>query len=174
MTLLSDNIVTLRGVEPTDIEHLYKWENNTEIWGVSTTLTPFSRYTLTEFIQAQQEDIYTSKQLRLMVDNSAGECVGMVDIFDFDPYHLRAGVGIFISPENQRMGYAKAAIKLVVDYARRHLLLSQLWCSVAADNAPSIALFDSLDFQRVGLRPAWIRTGVDSFTDEVLYSKSLR
>lgn len=172
MTPLSDSLVTLRGVEPHDVEWLYRWENDTQFWGVGTTLTPFSRHTLEEFILSQREDIYSSRQIRLMIE-SGEECVGMVDIFDIDPYHLRAGVGIFISPEYQRRGYASAAIALIVDYARETLFLHQLWCSVAEDNAPSLSLFDSLGFSRVGLRCDWIRTGATSFANEVLFSKLL-
>ncbi|MFR9650260.1 MAG: GNAT family protein [Rikenellaceae bacterium] len=170
MSLLSNNLVALRAVEPSDLDSLYKWENITEFWGVGATLTPFSRHTLSLFIDSQGDDIYTSKQVRFMVDTLDGECVGMVDIFDFDPYHLRAGVGVFISSEYQRRGYAKAALEIVIRYAAEVLNLRQLWCGVAADNVASLALFTSVGFIRRGVRTEWIRTSPTTFVDEVMFS----
>ncbi len=171
MSLLQDDIVTLRCVEPSDLEYMYKWENSSDFWGVSGTLTPFSRHTLNSFIEAQNEDIYSSKQLRLMIESQVDGCVGMVDIFDFDPYNLRAGVGIFITPEQQGKSYAKAALKLVIGYAANHLMLKQLWCSVAADNEASLSLFESVGFIRRGVRPEWIRTSPTTFCDEIMLSR---
>lgn len=170
MGLLSNNLVALRAVEPSDLEYLYKWENSTEFWGVGATLTPFSRHLLNQFIESQSDDIYTSKQVRFMVESLDGECVGMVDIFDFDPYHLRAGVGVFVSPEYQCQGYAKAALERVAAYSREVLNLRQLWCGVAADNRASLALFESVGFVRCGVRPQWIRTSPTTFSDEVMFS----
>ena len=62
-----DNII-LRAPEPGDIDVLYLWENDPEIWQVSNTITPFSRYILEKYIENAHLDIYQVKQLRLMID----------------------------------------------------------------------------------------------------------
>jgi len=76
------------------LELLYQWENNGSVWSVSGTVTPFSRFTLEKFIATAHDDIYTTKQLRLMIDLSEkdeeGETVdvrsiGCIDLFEFDP-----------------------------------------------------------------------------------------
>jgi diamine N-acetyltransferase len=41
---LTHGNVRLRALEPDDIDLLYDWENNMEIWHVSNTLEPFSKY----------------------------------------------------------------------------------------------------------------------------------
>ena len=61
-------LITLRALEPSDIDLLFQWENDTEIWNVSNTITPFSRYTLEKYVENAHLDIYQVKQLRLMID----------------------------------------------------------------------------------------------------------
>jgi len=48
--ILENSVVKLRAPEPTDIETLYTWENNMEIWTVINTITPFSRFLLKKYI----------------------------------------------------------------------------------------------------------------------------
>ena len=61
---LEGRTTRLRALEPGDIELMYAWENDTEIWGVSGTLAPFSRHTLERFIEEQQFDIFQTRQQR--------------------------------------------------------------------------------------------------------------
>jgi diamine N-acetyltransferase len=63
-----ENTILLRALEPCDLEVLYKWENDQEIWRVSNTITPFSRYTLQKYIEGSHLDIFETKQLRLMIE----------------------------------------------------------------------------------------------------------
>ena len=73
--------------------------------------------------------------------------VGMIDIFDFDSVNLCAGVGIIICDEaDRRRGYASEALELAAGYAQRVLGLRRLWCSIDADNLPSIGLFRNNGF----------------------------
>lgn len=68
-----------------------------DLWEVSDTLTPFSLFTLKKYIETCHLDIYTTKQLRLMIERlDTNTRIGLVDLYDFDPYHQRAGVGIMI------------------------------------------------------------------------------
>jgi diamine N-acetyltransferase len=59
--------VSLRALEPTDLDFIYSWENNPNVWEISNTLVPFSKFVLTQYLETQHLDIYTSKQLRLVV-----------------------------------------------------------------------------------------------------------
>src|SRR5665811_1054943 len=103
--------ITLRPLEPEDIDLLYRWENDIEIWEVSNTKTPFSKHILAQYIAESAKDIYETKQLRLIIGNEKLQAVGAVDLFDFEPYHLRAGVGILIhNKTDQNRGYASDAL----------------------------------------------------------------
>ena len=59
--------IYLRALEPTDLELLYTCENDRLVWKVSNTITPFSKYILQQYLESSQNDIYTNKQLRLMI-----------------------------------------------------------------------------------------------------------
>ncbi|MFW5831234.1 MAG: GNAT family N-acetyltransferase, partial [Prolixibacteraceae bacterium] len=61
--------ISLRPLEPEDIDLLYQWENNMEIWEVSNTKAPFSRHILAMYIKESARGIYETKQLRLIIQN---------------------------------------------------------------------------------------------------------
>ncbi len=153
--------ILLRALEPSDINLMYEWENDTEIWPVSGTLTPFSRHTMEQFVKVAHQDIYTNKQLRLAIEKkqsngSAKETIGYLDLFDFDPAHLRAGVGILVAnKENRRKGFALESLKILSEYAFNVLNLHQLYCHIHVDNEPSIRLFSSAGFKCNGELNDW-------------------
>ena len=160
--------ISFRALEPGDIDILYKWENDISIWHLSSTVTPFSRHTLEEYILNAHQDIYTAKQLRLMIFiNNTSETLGCIDLFDFDPLNLRAGVGILISNEFRNKGYASEAIELLSDYAFNTLHLHQLYCNITTENEASLKLFQNHDFKNIGLKKEWIRKK-DQWLDEYM------
>ena len=88
--------VSLRAMEPEDLDTLYTLENDRTVWGVSATNVPYSRSVLIDYITSSKSDVYADGQVRLMVDNEEGETVGTVDLTNFDPKHRRAELGIAI------------------------------------------------------------------------------
>lgn len=151
--------VLLRAIEPKDIEVLYKWENDTEIWNVSGTTSPFSKYTLQQYIETCNNDIYTNKQLRLAIDlrNENYKTIGCIDLFEFDPNNRKAGVGILIGDKSERRkNYAKEALQLLIDYSLNILHLHQLYCHVHETNVASVRLFSSMGFKQTGILHEWI------------------
>ena len=157
---------TLRALEPSDLELLYLWENDTEVWRVSGSCAPVSRERLQHFIEEQSYDIYATRQMRLIIE-SDGVAIGSLDIVEFDPQNSRFGIGILIyAAENRRMGFARSAIEAIKEYGRTTLFVNQIWASVAEDNKPSIELFRSCNFEQCGLRKAWLRRA-EGYVDEL-------
>ena len=157
---------TLRALEPSDLELLYLWENDTEVWRVSGSCAPVSRERLKHFIEEQNYDIYATRQMRLIIE-SDGMAIGSLDIVEFDPQNSRFGIGILIyAAENRRMGFARSAIEAIKEYGRTTLFVNQIWASVAEDNKPSIELFRSCNFEQCGLRKAWLRRA-EGYVDEL-------
>ena len=169
---IESSLCRLRALEPEDLEVMYGWENDTELWRVSGTTAPFARHVLLRLIEEQQFDIYATRQLRLVVEFD-GKAAGAVDLFEFDPQNRRAGVGVVISPEYRGRGLATDALKATERYAYEILHLNQLWCSVTEDNAASLALFHHLGYQECGRRREWILTPTGAL-DEILMQKLLR
>lgn len=157
----------LRALEPHDVEHLFQWENQTEHWLVSGTKAPFSKHQLQEYLK-NTRDIYADRQLRLMICTEA-QPVGCIDLFDFEPEHRRAGIGILIGEDEERgKGMAKCALNLLVEYAFEILSLHQLYANVPSNNTASHKLFQSLDFEHVGTRKDWLLDG-KKWRDEWMY-----
>ena len=150
--------IRFRALEPEDIDLLFEWENDAEIWEVSNTFEPYSKYILAKYIKDSQRDISESKQLRMIIETTEGKAVGAIDLFDFDPFHFRAGVGILIHDEKDRkLGYASDALQLLCIYATNYLRLHQLYANISEDNLASIHLFKSNGFDLVGTKKDWRR-----------------
>ena len=169
MQALSGKKIHLRALEPEDLDFLYAIENNESFWEVSSTQTPFSRYILEQYIVNSHLDIYEAKQLRLIiVDNTTYKSVGMIDLFDFNPQHKRAGIGILIIDREQHKGFASEALELLIDYSFNQLNLHQLFANITIDNFRSLELFKKFNFVKIGVKKEWLFSkGV--FKDEVLF-----
>ena len=173
MAFLEGEKILLRAMEPYDINNLYLWENDPENWFVSQTRVPYSKHVLSQFIEESHKDIYEIRQMRLMITlKNSGESekltVGAIDLFDFDPFHRRAGIGILVArKENRRQGIASEALELLMDYAFKVLGLHQLYCNVAKGNEASCNLFIRSGFQITGEKKDWLK-GTGSWTNEYL------
>jgi len=165
---LSNDKITLRAIEPEDIDLLYTWENDPENWEVSHTLVPYSKYILALYIQNADKDIYESRQLRLMINNPEGKTIGAIDLFDFEPYHLRAGIGLLIHEEQDRSkGYASAALEQLISYCFSRLKLHQLYANIETNNLASLALFEKHGFTICGTKKGWLMTD-SGWKDEIM------
>jgi diamine N-acetyltransferase len=165
--------IRFRALEPDDIDLLFEWENDTKIWEVSNTLEPFSKYILAKYIKESQRDIYESKEARMIIETHDGKAVGAIDLFDFDPFHFRAGVGILIhDTKDRKLGYATDALQLLCDYAANYLRLHQLYANITSDNLPSIQLFRNAGFELTGTKKDWRRTA-DGWKNELMFQKIL-
>ncbi len=169
--LLTGPNLTLRAVEPTDVDLLLAWENDTSIWHVSNTTTPYSRFEIEEYVLNAKRDIFSARQLRLMIDlqsDEATKSIGTIDLFDFDPMNLRAGIGIMVREEFREKGHAREALEILIRYAFEVLQLHQLYCHISSENLGSIGLFEKLGFIRCGERKEWLNTG-DGWVNEIMF-----
>ena len=162
---MKNNLVKLRALEPEDINFLFESENNPDIWELSNTLTPFSKHILKEYIKNSRLDIFTAKQLRLAIETVKNKRIaGMIDLFDYDPINLRAGIGIIITEHERRKAYASNSLNLIIDYSFQILKINQLYCNISEDNIQSLELFKKLGFKISGKKEQWINTG-EGFKD---------
>ena len=156
MEILKSKNIYLRALEPEDLEYLFSAENNEEVWEISNTSQPFSRHSLSKYIENSHLDVYKINQLRFIISDNNNVSLGMIDLFDVDFKNLKAGVGILINKENRDRRYAKEALQILINYCFTYLNLHQLYCNIIEDNSPSIRLFESLGFIQIGLKKDWI------------------
>lgn len=157
----------MRALEPEDLQSLYTWENDTEIWNVSETFAPVSRFILKKYLENSHKDIFETKQLRLMVQVIDSDLpVGTIDLFNFDHFHKRAGVGILIAEKGERKkGYASEALEILKAYCFELLKLKQLYCNISVANKSSLDLFQKAGFEITGTQKSWCWNGKE-YTDE--------
>ena len=153
--------IRLRALEPKDIDILYQWENDQKLWSVGCTIAPFSRHVLDQYIENSHHDIYTTGQLRFMIEtlDEQPQTIGMVDLYAFEPFHMRSGIGIMIHEKFRNKGYGSEAIDLTIDYAFNFMNFKQLFCEITTDNPQSLILFKNKGFQLTGTRIEWVRRG---------------
>ncbi|NNC69215.1 MAG: GNAT family N-acetyltransferase [Flavobacteriaceae bacterium] len=169
MQQLQGNTIYLRALEPHDLEFLFNVENDSLFWEVSNTQTPYSKHLLEKYLANAHLDIYTAKQLRLVIAlNKTNKAIGMVDLFDYNPQHHRAGIGILIIKEYQNSGYASEALELLIPYCFNTLNFHQLFANISIDNSNSMGLFKKFNFKKVGIKKQWVYSN-GSYKDEVLF-----
>lgn len=167
----SDNIkINLRAPEPSDLDTLYIWENDPELWPHGDNLAPVSRHALSSFLQNYSGDISSDGQLRLIMTLPDGTPVGVVDLYDYSARNRRAGVGIFIQKDYRRRGYGLQALEWLAAYSSAHLGLHQLWAVVGADNVASRTLFKTAGYSTCGRLRSWLRRG-RRYSDAVIYQR---
>ncbi len=159
-------------MEPEDLELLYRIENDTTLWNVGATNVPYSRYALHDFIANSSSDIYRDRQVRLMIENAEHETIGIVDVVNFDPQHIRAEIGIVILGAYRNKGYGIRTLSQIEDYARNVLHLHQIYAIIGASNAVSIRLFNSLHYEQSARLRDWLFDG-KTFHDALLVQKLL-
>ena len=167
--MLKGNKIVLRAMEPADASLLFKWENNSELWHISETLAPYSLHQLNYFIeQSISQDIYSSRELRLMISNNDDIVLGIVDLFQFDPKNKRVGIGVLVHKDYRKQGIASESIALIKDYCFTHLQLQQIWCTISTQNIESISLFNKAGFEKSGLLKQWNINSCSNFEDVLI------
>ncbi|MDR6300780.1 GNAT family N-acetyltransferase [Mesonia maritima] len=155
LTLQGKNI-KLRALEPEDLEFIYEIENNEDLWELSSTQTPYSKFLIKQYLENAHLDIFEVKQLRLVIEDFQQKSLGLIDIFDFEPQHHRAAIGILIAEkENRQKGIGSEALQLLCKYAFSHLKMHQVYAGVSEENVVSQKLFQQQGFVKTGEKKDW-------------------
>ena len=137
--------VILRSVDFSDIDTLLLWENsnNEPLYGVYDE--NFSREDVVQFIENQQRFSFAeNEQMRLMICSHEGERLGSLDLTEYDGRKAFVSILIF-DLHNRRKGFAKSALRLIIDYTKS-LGLHSLYANIFPENLPSISLFEKVGF----------------------------
>jgi len=165
MAFLENENLFLRAMEPEDLDILYQWENNSELWKHGSTLTPYSKFALRDYLADSLLGIVHSGQLRMMViDKKSNATIGTVDLFDYDPIQQRAAVGILVDAAYRRKSFGAEILQLTAEYGFNILFLNQIYAYIPVSNAVSFRLFNKCGYKQAGLLKSWLKTS-DGFED---------
>ncbi len=169
MNYLENEIIRLRALEPEDLEFLYAWENDSQIWLTTNNKTPVSRFQLKEYIAQNSFNIYELGYLKMMIElKENNQPIGTLDLFDFDSFNNRVQMGIFIDNKFQNKGYAKHSISLIENYIFDFLKLNQVYALVAENNLISQKLFQK--YEKQGVLKEWLKIQ-NGYEDVFIYQK---
>lgn len=149
----------LRPIEPEDLDFLYSIENDRELWTVTNSDAPYSRYALKQYI-ASMSSVYACGELRLIIEieDEDGKWlpVGMADLMNFSPVYARAEVGIALLNAYRGRGYGQKAMSLLEQLAKDRLRVHSLYAFAAQGNVASCRMFERLGYEAVATLPDWL------------------
>ena len=58
MVTLQGKNIYLRALEPEDLEFIYDVENDENIWEVSNSITPYSKFLIRQYLENAHQDIF--------------------------------------------------------------------------------------------------------------------
>lgn len=152
-------MITLRALEPEDLELLYSIENDRRLWDVSNTTAPYSRHTLRKYI-AEEQTLASCGQLRQVICTGPdSRAIGLIDLFNYEPRHRRAETAIALLEAYRGKGYASAALRQLCDEAHSLHHLHILYAVVSESNPASQRLYANAGFICRSSLPDWIWTG---------------
>lgn len=152
--------IILRAPEPEDLDVMLAIENDPDLWSHSSENTgPYTRYQMKQYIAANTNDIYTDRQLRLMISLNDGRIAGIVDVFDFDVRNSKAEVGIVVLPEFRGKGIGRSALCMMEKHCFDFLGIHQIYACVRCDNEAARSIFHACGFIETAVLKSWIRRG---------------
>ena len=97
---------------------------------------------------------------------------GAVDLYNYDPLNRRCAVGIMVSKEYRRQGYALAMLQELETLSSTHYQLHTLYADIAATNAASLALFAKAGYKQCGHFREWLAVD-NQYIDSIRMQKIL-
>ena len=144
--MLKGEKIVLRPLLDSDLEFLYKIENNKENWKFGSERKQYSKNELANYIYNAKNDIRATKQYRFVIDFK-DKPIGFIDLYDYSG--KSAWVGIIIDKDYRNKKFAKEALDILINYSRNILGLNQLQANISSKNLLSIKLFNSCGFRVV-------------------------
>lgn len=163
------DIGILRAPERSDLGWLQKLENDSDLWYLGFSKEPFNREVLKNYLDHQPGSLMRDGQLRLILEHE-GEPVGALDLYDYDPFARKAGVGIVLDDSHRGKGWAAEVMRSFERYVFGTLGLHSLFAMVPKGNTPSVQLFEGLGYNKIGELEDWVlHDGL--FESAILYQK---
>ena len=148
MRILETDRILLKPVETEDLNYLLNLRWNQEV----------TNYLIHDPISVKNQNEWynnlKNNDLALSVfikENDELRIIGTIGLYDINTRHQRAVLRIRIDPLQQRKGYAKDAMNLLLDYGFNTLNLNKIVADCFADNVAIVNLVLKVGFKQEGL-----------------------
>ncbi len=143
--------VTLRAVEPSDVETFQQWNADDEVARLCYEIPfPRSMARTQKHVEALTQAEPENDSYRWIIENRDGVAVGNINTHDCARRHGTFSFGLAVARKHWRNGYASDALRLVLRYFFRELGYQKVNSGVYEFNEASILLHERLGFQREG------------------------
>lgn len=159
MSFLQGENITLRALEPDDAVAVWRMECDSDQWLLNGISAPYSLQNIMAYIAGYDADPYRAGQIRLMaVTNGDDDPVGLIDLYEMSAVNHTAYIGVYVSPEYRRRGFAVEMLQLIENYGKAVLKLRSLAARVSSTNMASLNLFEGAGYRLCGTLKDWLLT----------------
>ena len=149
--------VTLRGLEPSDVDELMLYWNSKQFMNYSGRITTMSQEEAKEWIHKTWEERRQGKAYTfgIVTKNKEEEAryIGNVRLKILNNISRRADISIGIfNPEYRNKGIGTESLELIINFGFDKLNLLSMELKVFADNGRAIACYKKLGFKKIGYR----------------------
>jgi aminoglycoside 6'-N-acetyltransferase len=159
VTTLRGERVTLRPVEPGDVERLQEILREPEVarwFGMSTP-------------EETTDEYLSDPEVTAFAIEAEDELVGSIQFYEEDePDYRHAGMDIFLATDSQNQGLGPEALRLLARYLLEERGHHRLIIDPAVANERAIRAYERVGFRRVGIMRAYERGPDGAFHDGLL------
>jgi RimJ/RimL family protein N-acetyltransferase len=151
--MLSNDVVTIRAIQRSDLEFLRNLRNDPSIWQMLGSIG---------FIHEQQQEQWfdllltdPTREYYIILANKTPDhqhfkAVGMVRIDEIDHINRNIRIGADIKPEFQGKGYGTAVYELLFEYCFDYWNMHRVWLLALATNERAIGLYKKMGMKEEG------------------------
>jgi [ribosomal protein S5]-alanine N-acetyltransferase len=140
--------VALGPISDTIAELLRLWRNDPKIYKWCRQVGPLEKFEHAAWLKSLEAGRPDVKMFSIIVENAS---VGACGLTSIDWINRRAEFSLYIAPEDQRKGYARAALKTLLKHGFESLNLHLIW-GETFDGNPAAKMFEALGFRKEGTR----------------------
>jgi len=160
--------VYIRPAEPDDYETTYQWFLNADPQSQTCHRAQLATPTTAAENQRRRESSEERGDF-IVVRIEDDEPVGKISYFHLNMLNRAAELGYITAPAEQKQGYGKEGMQLLLRYLFQQLNLNKVYAQTGSFNKASIKLLESLDFKLDGtLRQHHFYNG--DLYDDLIYS----
>jgi RimJ/RimL family protein N-acetyltransferase len=168
---LTDGVVRLRRVEPSDVDHLFRLHSLPEVVATSVPPEPRDRARLERRCAHAESAWLAGERADLVIlDAATGGYAGDIGLYYWEPLTRQAMTGYSLLPEWRGRGYATRAVRLVVQWAHRDVGLVRVVAGTAPDNVASQRVLERAGFVREGYQRSRLPGPDGTRIDDVMYA----
>jgi len=148
--MLSDDLIYLRKLEPTDLDRTWTWINDPGVYLKIGSHVPISKSAQQKWFERVDQ---SSDKIIFAICLKEGDIhVGNISLDSIENRHRTARLSIFIGDAAQRgKSLGTGALKLLANYAFNFLNLNKIWCKATAGDDKVVRFYENLGFKIEGV-----------------------